>query len=128
MEDTDVKLTKAGNPDKRTGKDGSSRKNASRAREKINTLVRAGKLQEDDLSDLEITIQKRAPVALKRPKPLPEPKRERSPSPVSEKYTALVNDLTALRRELTELRSVKVDAAPVPDPVQTIRRQILMRF
>ena len=121
MEDADIKLTKRGQPDKRSGKDGSSRKNVSRAREKINTLVKAGQLQEDDSSDLEITIQKRAP-----PKRKPVPERERTPSPVNENYNTLVAELAALRKDLSELRTVKPE--PVPDPVATIRRQILMRF
>ena len=127
MEESDVKLTKTGQPDKRTGKDGSSRKNVSRAREKINTLVRAGKLvQEDDSSDLEITIHKKAPVASKR-KPLPEPRdRTPSPSPINENYNTLVAELAALRKDLSELRTAKPESAP--DPVATIRRQILMRF
>ena len=122
----DVKLTKRGIPDKRTGKDGSSRKNASRAREKINTLVSAGKahdqLEEDD-SDLEITIQKRAP---KR-----KPPREHTPSPdrnmQKESQDALVTELAALRREIADLRKPEL-VVQTPDPVATIRRQILMRF
>jgi hypothetical protein len=130
MEESDVKLTKRGKPDKRTGADGTSRKNCSRAREKINTLVRAGRsAQDDDSSDLEITIQKRAPVAQKRPKPTPEPKGERSPSPNDEKYTGLLNDLATLRKEMADLRSVKPEpAVVVPDAVAALRRQLLMRF
>jgi hypothetical protein len=129
MDEADVKLTKRGQPDKRAGKDGTSRKNCSQARSKINALVQAGKLvrEEESSSDLEITIQKRAPV--KPPKPLPEPKLERSPSPNDEKYNGLMNDVTALRKEMADLRALKPEpVAQAPDPVATLRRQILMRF
>jgi hypothetical protein len=54
MEEAGVKLTKSGKSDKRSGKDGSSQQNVSRARQKINTLVSAGKSQgrlEDQLEE-----------------------------------------------------------------------------
>jgi hypothetical protein len=125
MDEADVKLTKSGNPDKRTGKNGSSRKNVSRAREKINTLVSAGKAQDQqedqEDSDLEITIQKRErkpPPKRKPPPHTPSPDRK-----TRQEYDALVTDLAAVRQELADLRK-----SEAPDPVATIRRQILMRF
>ena len=124
MDEADVKLTKSGKPDKRAGKDGSSRKNVSRARQKIHTLVCAGKAQDqlEDDSDLEITIQKRVPKRA-------QPQRERTPS-LDQKaqqpsHDALVTELAALRQEMADLRKPKLQT---PDPVATIRRQILMRF
>ncbi len=127
MDEAAVKLTKSGNPDKRAGKDGSSRKNVSRAREKINTLVCAGKAQgqqeDQEDSDLEICIQKRE----RKPPPERKPPLQRTPSPERkeqrESHDALVNELAALKRELADLRKPEI-----PDPVVTLRRQILMRF
>jgi hypothetical protein len=130
MDEPDVKLTKRGRPDKRTEKDGTSRQNGSQAHSKINALVQAGNLvrEEESGSDLEIIIQKRALVP-KRPTPMPEPKLERSSSPNDEKYTGLMNDLATLGKEMVDLRTVKPEpVAQAPDPVATLRRQILMRF
>ncbi len=130
MDEPDIKLTKRGKPDKRTGADGTSRKNRSRARETMNTLVRAGRsAQYDDSSHLGIPIQKRAPVAQKRPKPIAEPKGKRAPSPNDDKYSTLLNDLVTLRQEMADLRALKPKPlAHAPNPVASLRRQMLMSF